>query len=319
MNAPFPSSAIAAPADVTACLEEQRRAHFAAPSPSAESRIADLTALGRMIEDNRDAIVKAINADFGNRSEFETLFAEIFVALSAIKATKPRVRSWMKPRRRHVDQMTFPGARNRVIPQPLGVVGVIVPWNFPLTLSIAPLVSIFAAGNRAMVKMSEHSRHLTELLIHVSPKYFPVDKLRFFDDDATLGPIFSTLPFDHLLFTGSTHVGRIVMASAARNLTPVTLELGGKSPAIVGPDYPIKTAAERIIWAKMLNAGQICMTIDYAFLPRGSETEFVSHAKRLVAERYPDLNGPDYTSIVSDNSSSVCNASSMMRARRARP
>jgi coniferyl-aldehyde dehydrogenase len=291
---------MAIPDDFKACLEAQRRAHLAAAAPSAASRIADLTSLGRMIEDNRDAVVAAINADFGNRSEIETLFAEVFIALSAIKATKPRIRGWVRPRARTVDIMTFPGARNRVVPQPLGVVGVIVPWNFPLLLSFTPLASIFAAGNRAMVKMSEHSRRLTEVLMKASPRYFPADKLRFFDDDGSLGPAFSSLPFDHLLFTGSTNVGRAVMASAARNLTPVTLELGGKSPAIVGPDYPIKTAAERILWAKMVNAGQVCMTVDYAFLPRGSETHFIAQAKRLVAERYPDLNGADYTSIIDD-------------------
>ena len=300
MNAPFSPGAVAIPEEFKACLDAQRRAHLAGPAPSVASRVADLTSLGRMIEDNKDAIVAAISADFGNRAAFETLFTEVFVALSAIKATKPRIRGWVRPRARTVDLLVFPGARNRLIPQPLGVVGVLVPWNFPLLLSFMPLVSIFAAGNRAMVKMSEHSRRLTELLMKVSPKYFPSEKLRFFDDDGSLGPAFTSLPFDHLLFTGSTNVGRAVMASAARNLTPVTLELGGKSPAIVGPDYPIKTAAERIMWAKMLNAGQVCMTVDYVFLPRGSETEFVDHAKRLVAARYPDLDGADYTSIIDD-------------------
>ena len=216
---------------------------------------------------------------------------------SAHDAAK-RLKHWMRPQRRAVDLMVFAGARNRLIPQPLGVVGVIVPWNYPLMLSLGPLVSIFAAGNRAMVKMSENSRRLSELLIDVSPKYFPEDKLAFFDDGGGRGPAFSLLPFDHLIFTGSGKTGRAVMANAARNLTPVTLELGGKSPAIVAPDFPIKTAAERILWAKTLNAGQTCLAVDYAFLPKGKETEFVDACKRLIAKRYPDINGPDFTSII---------------------
>src|SRR5207344_1764488 len=140
--------------------------------------------------------------------------------------------------------------------------------------------SIFAAGNRAMVKMSENSQALAELLIELAPKYFPSDKLAFFADGGGWGPAFSALPFDHLFFTGSGATGRSVMASAARNLTPVTLELGGKCPAIVGPDFPIKTAAERLIWLKLLNAGQICTNVDYLFLPEGKEQEFATHAAR---------------------------------------
>jgi coniferyl-aldehyde dehydrogenase len=179
---------------------------------------------------------------------------------------------------------------------------VIVPWNFPLNLSFSPLAAIFAAGNRAMVKMSENSQHLAKLLIEITPKYFPADKLCFFDDGGGRGPAFSAIPFDHLLFTGSGATGRAVMASAAKNLTPVTLELGGKAPAIVGADFPIKTAAERILWVKMLNAGQICTNVDYVFLPEGTEEEFAAHCKRLIAERFPDINGPDYTSIIDERS-----------------
>ena len=177
-----------------------------------------------------------------------------------------------------------------------------MPWNFPLNLSFAPLAGILAAGNRAMVKMSENSQRLVTTLMEISPKYFPEDKLRFFADGDGRGPAFSSLPFDHLLFTGSGTTGRAVMANASRNLTPVTLELGGKAPAIVAPDFPIKTAAERIMWVKMFNAGQICTNVDYAFLPAGAEQEFAIHCKRLFAERFPDINGPDYTSIIDDRS-----------------
>ena len=292
------SADIAIPAEFESCLLAQRAAYLRAPEPTHAERLADLRALGRLVKENQSAIVAAISADFGNRSEFETLFAEVFPVQAAIHDAARRLRSWMKPRHRRVDLLTFPGARNRLIPQPLGVVGVIVPWNYPLMLSLSPLVSIFAAGNRAMVKMSENSRRLTELLIEVSPKYLPEDKLAFFAGRSGRGASFSSLPFDHLIFTGSGATGRSVMANAARNLTPVTLELGGKSPAIVAPDFPIGTAAERILWAKTLNAGQTCLAVDYVFLPRGAEAEFVSHCKRLFAKRYPDVNGPDFTSII---------------------
>ena len=220
-----------------------RRFYLKAPERTHAEQVADIKALVRLARDNEAAILAAISADFGNRSEFETKFAEIFFVVNSGHDAAKRLKHWMRPQRRAVDLMTFAGARNRLIPQPLGVVGVIVPWNYPLMLSLGPLVSIFAAGNRAMVKMSENSRRLAELLIDVSPKYFPEDKLAFFDDGGGRGPAFSSLPFDHLIFTGSGKTGRAVMASAARNLTPVTLELGGKSPAVVAPDFPIKTAA----------------------------------------------------------------------------
>ncbi len=274
-------------------LDLQRRAWLAEPQLSYEARIADLGALGRWIEAEQEPIIAAIAADFGSRSRMETLLSEILIVQASIKHTKSRLKGWMKPRARRADPLSFPLARNRVIPQPVGVVGVIAPWNFPLLLSFNPLVSVFAAGNPAMVKLSEASPRLAELLIRTAPKYFPPEKLQIFADDGTLGPAFSALPFDHLVFTGSTQTGRAVMASAARNLTPVTLELGGKSPAIVAPDFPLQTAAERILWAKTLNAGQICLAVDYAFVPAGREEEFTALAKRLVAKRFPDLNGAD--------------------------
>jgi coniferyl-aldehyde dehydrogenase len=303
MNAPtFASADIAIPAEFEMCFRTQRQAYLKAPEPTHAERLADLRTLGRLVKENQAAIVAAISADFGHRSEFETLFAEVFPVQAAIHDAARRLGSWMKPRRRRVDLLTFPGARNRLIPQPLGVVGVIVPWNYPVMLSLSPLVSIFAAGNRAMVRMSHNSRRLAELLIETAPKYFAADKLAFFGDGGGRGPAFTSLPFDHLIFTGSGATGRAVMANAARNLTPVTLELGGKSPAIVAPDFPIGTAAERILWAKTLNAGQTCLAVDYVFLPRGAEAEFVSHCKRLFAKRYPDVNGPDFTSIIDQRS-----------------
>ena len=267
------------------------------PSPSREVRRADLEALHRMLEENETAIIAAIDADFGGRSAVESRLLELFPVREGIRSTISHLRKWMRPQKRSVDWLVYPGARNRVIPQPLGVIGVIVPWNFPIQLSFGPLIDILAAGNRAMVKMSENSVRLSRLLVEISPRYLPPEKLTFFECGGR-GPAFSCLPFDHLVFTGSSATGRAVMASAAANLCPVTLELGGKAPAVVAPDFPIATAAERIMWAKCINAGQVCVNVDYLFLPEGRTDEFVAHARRMVAGRYPDLNGPDYTAII---------------------
>ncbi len=293
------------PLNVTAlneALQLQQAAFLAAPAPSVQERRDDLRTLARMLTEHRDELVNAVCQDYGSRSSFETLFAEFLVVIDTIHHSRKHLAQWMKPQRRSIDFALYPGAKNRVIPQPVGVVGVIVPWNFPLNLTFCPLAAIFAAGNRALVKMSENSRHLAALLKRISPAYFPASKLQFFDDGGGLGPAFSSLPFDHLLFTGSGATGRAVMANAARNLTPVTLELGGKSPAIVGPDFSVRAAAERILWAKLFNAGQICTSVDYVFLPEGAVDEFVAHCQRLVAERYPDLNGEDYTAIIDQRS-----------------
>lgn len=279
------------------CLERQRAAYRANPCPGLEQRKSDLLALHRFLTDNETAIIEAINADFGVRPATETRLIELFPVRQGIRDTLRHLAKWMRPQRRTVDQLVFPGASNRVIPQPLGVVGVMVPWNFPIFLSFGPLVDIVAAGNHAMVKMSDRSTHLARLLIEVFPRYLPMEKVAFFEDLGR-GPEFSKLPFDHMIFTGSGTVGRAVMASAATNLCPVTLELGGKAPAVVAPDFPIATAAERILWAKCMNAGQVCVNVDYLFLPEDNIDAFVAHAKRLVAERFPDINGPDYATII---------------------
>lgn len=303
MNAPLPFAATSQsdiPAEFLATLESQRTAYLAQPEPSYAQRLSDLKNLSRMLKDNRQALVDAICQDYGNRAEFETLFAEFFVVLQSINDACKHLKKWMKPQRRKIDFVLYPGASNRVIPQPLGVVGVIVPWNFPLNLTFCPLAAIFAAGNRAMVKMSENSRHLAQLLVRISPQYFPESKLQFFEDGGGRGPAFSSLPFDHLLFTGSGHTGRAVMANAARNLTPVTLELGGKAPAVVCPDFSVKTAAERIMWVKLFNAGQICTTVDYVFVPEASADAFVAECVRVVKARFPDINSPDFTSIIDE-------------------
>jgi coniferyl-aldehyde dehydrogenase len=283
-------------------LALQRKAYLDHPVPTLEERRADLRTLQRFVRENKDALLAAVSADYGHRSRHETLLAEIFPTVDGINHTLKHLGGWMKPQKRAVDWRNFFGARNRVIPQPLGVVGVIVPWNFPLNLSLVPLTYIFAAGNRAMVKMSENSRHLATLLIERMPAYFAPEKLQFFDETGGVGIEFSKLPFDHLLFTGSGTTGRAVMAAAARNLCPVTLELGGKAPAIVCDDYPLRSAAERILFVKYLNAGQICTTVDHAWLPPQHIDAFVRHAREIVPARYPRLDSPDYTSIIDERS-----------------
>jgi coniferyl-aldehyde dehydrogenase len=281
-----------------AALERQQQAHRAHPMPSLAERRADLLQLKAFLLDHQQAICEAISADYGHRSAHETLLMELLPAVNDIKATIKALPTWMKPQKRAIDRTIFGLADNRVIPQPLGVVGVIVPWNFPINLSFVPLSAIFAAGNRACVKFSEHSRHLAKLLIETLPAYFPADKLQFFDETGGVGEAFSQLPFDHLLFTGSSRTGRAVMASAAANLTPVTLELGGKSPAVVCDGFPLKTAVERILYVKCLNAGQVCTTVDHVFVPQRQIPEFVALAQAVVPQRYPSLASPDYTSIV---------------------
>ena len=283
-------------------LLHQRQAYFANPVPTLDERKADLRALQRLVRENKDALCNAISADYGHRSRHETLLAEIFPAIDGIDHVIKHLRRWMRPQRRGVDFRNFFGARNRVIPQPLGVVGVIVPWNFPVNLSMVPLTYIFAAGNRAMVKMSENSLHLSRLLIELSPAYFPPEKLQFFEETGGVGVEFSKLHFDHLLFTGSGTTGRAVMAAAAQNLCPVTLELGGKAPAILCDDFPLQVAAERILFVKYLNAGQICTSVDHLWMPVAKIDAFVQAARAIVPARYPSLASPDYTSIIDQRS-----------------
>ena len=283
-------------------LALQRAACRAHPVPTLDQRRADLQQLKAFLLAHQDALADAISADYGHRSRHETRLAELAPAVDGISHVLGQLKGWMRPQRRGVDLMSFPGASNRVIPQPLGVVGVIVPWNFPVNLSFVPLTYIFAAGNRALVKMSENSRHLAALLIEKAPNWFPPEKLQFFDETGGVGVEFSKLPFDHLLFTGSGATGRAVMAAAATNLCPVTLELGGKSPAIVCDDFPLRTAAERILFVKCLNAGQICTTVDHVWLPEAQVDEFVRLAQAIVPAHFASLGSADYTSIIDQRS-----------------
>jgi len=277
----------------------QRDAYLRDPYPSLEVRKERLRALERVLLDNTDAIVEAIQRDFGHRCAEETKILEIFPCVDGIRHTRKRLRKWMKPQRRHVSVLFATGS-NRVIPQPKGVVGIVSPWNYPLFLTLSPLISVLAAGNRAMIKMATNSQNLCRLLHEKLSDVYPEDTVAVLP--GVRAGDFSTLPFDHMVFTGSANVGRTVMRSAADNLTPVTLELGGKSPTIVCDDFNIEEAASRILYAKCVNAGQTCLAPDYLFLPEAAQDRFVAAAQRMVAERYPDTNDQSYTSVIDDKS-----------------
>jgi coniferyl-aldehyde dehydrogenase len=263
-------------------------------------RQARLDSLSALVHDNAERFVVSIATDFGHRSAHETRLLEIFPSLEAIRHARSHFGTWMKPQRQAASIWFRPG-RARIIPQPLGVVGVIVPWNYPLFLAISPLAAALAAGNRVLIKMSEFTPHTGELLAELVAKYFAADEVSVVLGDAAVGAEFARLPFDHLLFTGSTRVGHDIMRMAADNLTPVTLELGGKSPAIIGSDYPLQKAAERIMVGKLLNAGQTCIAPDYVLVPEGRERAFVDAARAVVAKCFPTMaTTPDYTAIIND-------------------
>lgn len=283
-------------------FEKQKQSYLATPTPSYTQRVEDLKNLKRLISENVELIVDAINQDYCNRSRQETLLAEIIPVTDGINDAIKKLKKWMKVQKRHVDKTMFMGGKNRVIPQPLGVTGLIIPWNFPINLCFSQLTAAFAAGNRAMVKMSENSIALTRVLIDLSQKYFPEEKLAFFEETGGVGIEFSQIPFDLIVFTGSGQTGKSVMASAAKNLTPVILELGGKAPAVIDPDFPMDKAVERIMFVKRFNTGQICTNVDYVFVHESQKDEFTTKAKAWMETHTPDINNPDYTSIIDDRS-----------------
>jgi coniferyl-aldehyde dehydrogenase len=277
----------------------QREAYLRHPYPSYEERVENLTKLERVLVDNATALTEAIHADFGHRAVEESLMAEIFTSVDGIRDTRKHLKKWMRPQRRHVSVLFATGS-NRVIPMPKGVIGIVSPWNYPLFLTASPLTSILAAGNRAMIKMAANSQHLCRLLAEKIGAVFPEDTVAVLP--GVRAQDFSTLPYDHIIFTGSADAGRTVMRSAAENLTPVTLELGGKSPTIVCDDFDIEEAASRILYAKFINAGQTCLAPDYLFVPEGKRDQFVAAARRIMPQRYPDTSQPSYTSVIDDKS-----------------
>lgn len=243
-------------------------------------------------------MIEAIDRDFEGRSADETLLAELLPSVQGLRHAERHLHRWMKPSRRKVG-LAFQPARAQVLYQPLGVVGVIVPWNYPLLLAIGPLTGALAAGNRVTLKLSEATPATGLLLKALLERVFPSDLVSVVLGEVEVGQAFSGLPFDHLLFTGATTVGRHVMSAAAQNLTPVTLELGGKSPAIVSGSVPLDTAAERIAFGKLVNAGQTCVAPDYVLVPRERLDAFAEAYRRAVHRLYPIIaDNPDYSAII---------------------
>jgi coniferyl-aldehyde dehydrogenase len=286
--------------ELTTLFEGQRAALRREGTPSYEARIDALERLERSIVRHREDIARAVSADFGTRSRYESLVAEVFVSLNELRHVKKHLQSWLKPESRPVSYVFFPG-RNEVRRQPLGLVGIISPWNYPLQLALAPLVGALAAGNRVLIKPSEYVPRTADLLGTMLAGVFTTDQVAVIKGGPEIGDAFARLPFDHLVYTGSTRVGRLVMRAASENLTPLTLELGGKSPVIVADDAPIERAALRIMTGKLYNAGQTCVAPDYVLVPEGKEAAFVEAARRAVAKMHPTLaSNPDYTSLIND-------------------
>ena len=279
------------------------RAAWRKQRPDRAQRLADLERLAAAIKAKREAILEAINADFGRRAAVETLAADVMVTLEEIKHVRKHLKGWMKPKRAPVNALFLP-ARGEIRYLPLGVVGIVAPWNYPFQLAIIPLVDAIAAGNHVMIKPSEFTPRTSALIRELCAEVFPADRVAVIEGDAQVGAAFTALPFDHLLFTGSTAVGRKVMAAAAPNLVPVTLELGGKSPALIAPDFDINHAAERIATGKLFNAGQTCVAPDYVLVPEARKDEFISAYLAAVAKRHPQLAGnADVTCVINPKQS----------------
>jgi coniferyl-aldehyde dehydrogenase len=284
-------------AELAATLAAQRAA-FAHQPPDVPRRIRALRALLKALRARREEFVQAVTEDFGGRARQETLLLEVFPVVDTIQHAIRHLPQWMRPRPAAAGWQFLPG-RARVVYQPLGVVGVIGAWNYPLLLSLSPVVSALAAGNHAMLKPSELAPRTADLLARMVSDLFPADYVTVVTGGTETGAAFAALPFDHLLFTGSTRVGKLIMRSASEHLTPVTLELGGKSPALVHPDFPARTAAARIMAGKLYNAGQTCIAPDYVLVEEGAREEFVRLAAEAAATMYPRLaDNPDFTRIV---------------------
>jgi coniferyl-aldehyde dehydrogenase len=285
---------------LTAILERQRTAFLRDGPPALEARRQTLARLKDLLSKSRDAIIDTVNKDFGHRSRQETLLFELASITVAIDYMHRNLARWMRPERRHVGIIFVPGS-NQVIYQPLGVVGVVSPWNYPFALALTPVATALAAGNRVMMKPSELAPESAALMQRMLGEAFGEEELAVVTGDTSVGIEFSKLPFDRLLFTGSTGVGRSIMRAASDNLVPVTLELGGKSPVIVEQGSPLAVAARRTAYGKLANAGQTCVAPDYALVAEPEVDAFVDTLRREVERLYPRIEtNTDYTAIIND-------------------
>ncbi len=286
--------------DMQAVLKKQRASFTAAmPEPMSVRRDRIDRAIAMLI-DHKDDFAKAVSADFGHRSTEQTLMTDIMPSVGALKHARKHMDSWARGESR---KPTFPlgliGAKAKIVYQPKGVVGILAPWNFPVGMVMVPMAGVLAAGNRAMVKPSEFTEEVSQLFADIVPKYFAEEEIAVFTGGVEVGTAFSQLAFDHMIFTGATSVGKHIMRAAAENLVPVTLELGGKSPTIIGRSADKVKAGERIALGKMMNAGQICLAPDYLLVAKDQEADMIESVKAGVSAMYPTmLNNDDYTSVV---------------------
>jgi coniferyl-aldehyde dehydrogenase len=303
---PIPDEQQMPPADEVAELAptlERLRLAWRAKKPDYAQRMNDLARLQAAFEARLGEMTAAVRADFGHRSEHESLLADGMTVVNEIKHLRRHLRGWMRPKRAGVGWRLMP-ARAQIRREAVGVVGVMSPWNYPVNLALIPLATAIAAGNHVFVKPSEHTPRTSEWLRDVLADVFPADRVAVALGGAELGAAFAALPFDHLVFTGSTAVGRKIMAAAAPNLTPLTLELGGKSPAIVAPDFPIDLAAARLTSGKWFNGGQTCIAPDYILIDAARRDALVAAMREQVRARYGSTlgaeTGGDYTRVVND-------------------
>ncbi|RCL04954.1 aldehyde dehydrogenase [Acetobacter pasteurianus] len=295
-------SASATATDLPKLLDRQRTAFLRNGPPSLRQRQTDLRRLKAEILKRRTDIVQALNTDFGQRSERESAIVELIPLVQSINYMIRHVGRWMKPERRHVSAY-FQFGHAWVIRQPVGVVGIIAPWNYPVFLALVPLATAIAAGNRAMLKPSEFTPATSAVIEKIVQAVFSPEQVVVVTGDAELGAAFSALPFDHILFTGSTAVGKKVAAAAARNLTPITLELGGKSPTVIEPDFPMARVVDRIAFGKLTNAGQTCIAPDYVLLHENDLDAFTAAYQNIIRKLYPDgfAGSSDYTAILNQH------------------
>jgi len=279
-------------------LLDAQRAAFDREHPRYRQRIDALRALREALNTHREDLAHAVSADFGGRAHEETFLLELFPLLDAIRHATRHLKSWMKPRRVGSAWYLLP-SRAYIVHQPLGVVGVIGAWNYQLLLSLGPVIDALAAGNHVMIKPSETTPRTADLLAQILRERFEPEYVTTVIGGPEVAAEFAALPFDHLIFTGSTRVGRLVMSAASENLTPVTLELGGKSPAIIHDDFPFDVALRRILVGKLYNAGQTCVAPDYLLVPAGREHDVQALVERIVPTLYPSLvTNQDYTRIL---------------------
>ena len=282
-------------------LEKQKKAHLTEGPLSVETRKEWIDRCIALLIKYQNEIAEAISEDFGHRSTESSLLADVAGSIGSLKSAKENIKKWVKPEKRKVTPsiLGLLGAKLRLEYQPLGTVGVISPWNFPVTLTFGPLGSIFAAGNRAMIKPSEFTPKTSELMKKMFEEAFSEEEVAVFTGGPDLGEAFSSLPFDHLLFTGATSIAKHVMRAASENLVPVTLELGGKSPVIISKKSNFDVSVNRVMAGKTMNAGQICLAPDYVFIPKDKKEDFISQSKKVVTDMYPSLkDNPDYTSVI---------------------